>query len=134
VDIDWFAREIVVSKAVSKVKADDGVHKWAWALGRTKGKQTRRVGIGEKVLRCLAELRQAAADKEGFIFTPEAAGLNVGRYPFIDPDYFDESIYGPIAAVAGLGGYRFHDLRHRADSPIMPTSRTAPLWEAPAAN
>jgi hypothetical protein len=22
---------------------------------------------------------------------------------------------------------RFHDLRHRADSPIMPTSRTAPL-------
>jgi integrase len=111
-DIDWFASEIVVSRAVSKVKADDGVHKWAWELGPTKSNRTRRVGIGEESLRFLAELRQTATDKEGFIFTPETAGLTVSRYPFIDPDYFDESIYGPIAAAAGLAGVRFHDLRH----------------------
>lgn len=112
VDIDWFAREIVVSKSVSRVQAHDGVHKWAWALGPTKNNRTRRIGIGEKVLRFLADLRQTVADKDGFIFTPQAAGLAVSRYPFIDPDYFDESIYGPIATAAGLEGVRFHDLRH----------------------
>jgi integrase len=124
-DIDWFAGEIVVSKAVSKVRADDGVHKWAWELGPTKGKQTRRVGIGEELLRLLAELRQTAADKEGFIFTPQAAGLAVSRYSFIDPDYFDESIYGPIAISAGLAGVRFHDLRHFFASMLIAQGESA---------
>ena len=79
-------------------------------LGPTKGKQTRRVGIGEEPLQLLAALKQTAADKEGFIFTPQAAGLVSSQYPFIDPDYFDESIYGPIVAAAGLASVRFHDL------------------------
>ena len=124
-DIDWFAREIVVSKAVSKVKADDGVHKWSWELGPTKGSRTRRVGIGEKGLRVLAELRQTAADKEGFIFTPRAAGQAVSRFPFIDPDYFDESIYGPIAAAAGLASVRFYDLRHFFASMLIAQGESA---------
>jgi hypothetical protein len=38
----------------------------------------------------------------------------------MDPDYFDEFIFGRISAHAGLPNVRFHDLRHRADSPIMP--------------
>lgn len=111
-NIDWFAGEIVVSRAVSKVKASDGVHKWLWALGPTKNGKLRRVGVGEKALRLLADLKQAAADKEGFVFTPEMAGLPGNGYPFIDPDYFDASIYGPIAVAAGLPEVRFHDLRH----------------------
>jgi integrase len=32
-----------------------------------------------------------------------------------------------LKAAAGMKNFRFHDLRHRADSPVMPTSRTAPL-------
>ena len=63
-DIDWFAREIVVSRAISNVTADDGVHKWAWGLGPTKSKRSRRVGVGEKALRVLAELKQAEPTKK----------------------------------------------------------------------
>ena len=39
-----------------------------------------------------------------------------------------------ILKRAGLPAIRFHDLRHRADSPVMPTSGTAPLSAAPAAS
>lgn len=73
-DIDWFAREIIVSRAISRAKADDGVHKWVWRLGPTKGKRTRRVGVGEKVLQALAELRQIATDQEGFVLSPGRPG------------------------------------------------------------
>jgi integrase len=111
-DVDWFAREIVVSRAIVKVKAEDGVHKWDWKVGATKGKKTRRVGVGERVLRMLAELKQSATDKDGFIFTPELAELSAGRYPFVEPDLFNASVYGPIAAAAKLTNVRFHDLRH----------------------
>jgi integrase len=124
-DIDWFAREIIVSRAVSLVRADDAVHKWVWQLGPTKNGRTRRVGVGERVLRFLADLKQAAVDKEGFLFTPEMAGLAGNRYSFIAPDYFDASIYGPIAAAVGLPGIRFHDLRHFFASKLIAQGETA---------
>jgi integrase len=38
-----------------------------------------------------------------------------------------EGSFETILDMAGIRDFRFHDLRHRADSPIMPTSRTAPL-------
>jgi integrase len=70
-DIDWFAREVIVSRAISLVKVDDPVRKWVWQLGPTKSGRARCVGVGERVLRFLADLKQAAVDKKGFLFTPD---------------------------------------------------------------
>jgi integrase len=124
-DIDWFAREVIVSRAISLVKVDDPVRKWVWQLGPTKSGRARCVGVGERVLRFLADLKQAALDKEGFIFTLEMAGLAGNRYYFIAPDYFDASIYGPIAAATGLPEIRFHDLRHFFASMLIAQGETA---------
>jgi integrase len=45
-DIDWFTREVSVSKAISKRPARDGVHKWEWVIGPPKSpKSIRRVGL-----------------------------------------------------------------------------------------
>lgn len=123
-DIDWFSHEIVVRRAIAKIEAKDGVHKWAWELGPTKGRKTRRVGIGERVLRLLAELRQSAADKEGFVFTAETAGLS-GSCPFIDPDYFDAEIYRPVVMAANLPDLRFHDIRHFFASMLIAQGESA---------
>lgn len=111
-DVDWFAGEILVSRAISKCRADDGAHKWRWNLGPTKNRRSRRVGLSQKVLRLLADLKQTATDPDGFIFTSEMAGVLADRHEFIDPDHFDSSIYRPIALGAELPNVRFHDLRH----------------------
>ncbi len=124
-DVDWFAGELSVSRSISKVKAQDGVHKWEWKIGPTKSRKTRRVGVGERVLKLLAELRQSAADEEGFIFTPEMAGLSAGTYPFVDPDFFNASIFGPVAVAAKLHSIRFHDLRHFFASMLISQGESA---------
>jgi integrase len=124
-DIDWFASELVVSRAISKVKGDDGVHKWLWRRGETKNGKIRRIGIGPKVLRLLADLKQAATDPEGLVFTSEMAGLTGGGYPFIDPDFFNSSIFGPIGVTAELGDIRFHDLRHFFASMLIAQGESA---------
>lgn len=124
-DVDWFAGEIVVSRSIAKVKAEDGVHKWDWKVGPTKNGKTRRVGVGERVLKLLAELKQSAADKESFIFTPQMAGLSASGYLFVEPDFFNASIYGPIVSAAKLGKVRFHDLRHFFASMLISQGESA---------
>jgi integrase len=40
-DIDWFTREVSVSKAISKRPAWDGVHKWEWVHGEARSHLSR---------------------------------------------------------------------------------------------
>ena len=114
-DIDWFQKELVVNKALSKCKATDGVHKWLWKIGPPKSKRSlRRIGLSDHVIQLLSRLKHAANRSDEFIFCDKQGN-------FIDPDFFDDHIFQAIKKAAGLETVRFHDLRHHADFPIMPT-------------
>jgi len=105
-DIDWFQKELTINKSLGKCPATDGVHKWRWKVGPTKSKRSnRRVALTNNVIQFLSKLKQFSGKSEGLIFAN-----NDGTY--IDPDYFDEHIFGPIREKAGLNSVRFHDLRH----------------------
>jgi len=105
-DIDWFTREVSVSKAISKRPARDGVHKWEWAIGSPKSSRSvRRVELPETVLQLLSAWRQFRGEKAMYIFSNTEDG-------FLDPDYFNEYVFAPIAKAAEMSGMRFHDLRH----------------------
>ena len=119
-DIDWLSGEIRIQQAIKKAKAIDGVHKWQWKLGPPKSRKSRRrIGMTTTVRDLLAGLKKVRGG-DGLIFPKGMVGLKPPD-AWIDPDYFNESIYGPIATQAELPQVRFHDLRHRADSPVMPT-------------
>jgi integrase len=124
-DVDWFAGEITISRSITKVKAQDGVHKWNWKIGPTKNGKMRRVGVGKRVLAVFAELKQAATDAEGFIFTSTSAGQSGSVYRFVAPDFFNASIYAPVAAAAKLQTVRFHDLRHFYASMLIEQGESA---------
>ena len=82
-DVDWSNKEILVSKALSKFPAKDGVHRWEWKIGQTKTKRSiRRVALSDDMLHYLNQMRQAAKDPNGLIFS------NKDGYP-LDPDVFD---------------------------------------------
>jgi len=82
----------VINKAVSKKKASGGVRKWEWRIGPPKSrKSNRRVAAADAVLELLRRLRSEAKDSSGLIFLGPA-----GRR--MDPDYFDEFVFGRIAA------------------------------------
>jgi integrase len=105
-DVDWFTKEIRIERAVSKAKATDDVHKWAWVIGPPKSRKSRRrVALTESVLQLLAGLKRVAADPEGYILPGDAGA-------FIDPDSFDAEVWVPIPTKAELARVRFHDLRH----------------------
>jgi integrase len=112
-DIDWLNSEILIRRAVKKAEAADGVHKWKWILSSPKSsKSRRRIGLTETARTLLAGLREVSAENgDGLIFTKGMVGLEPAE-AWIDPDYFDSTIFAPITARAGLSGLRFHDLRH----------------------
>jgi integrase len=106
-DLDWINREIIVERAIGKIRATDGAHKYAWAIGPTKSGRQRRVGIPPVVIQALEILRSSSSyrDAEDFIFTRDGN--------FIDPEYFSKWIALPLIKEATEGRVkRFHDLRH----------------------
>ena len=118
-DIDWTNKELVINKAVSKTKVSDGVRKWEWRIGPPKSrKSNRRVAAAEAVLELLRRLRADAKDSSGQVF------LGPGGKR-MDPDYFDQFIFGRVAAHAGLPNVRFHDLRHFFASMLIAQGESA---------
>ena len=125
-DIDWFSREICIRQAIKKAKATDGVHKWQWKMGIPKSsKSRRRIGMTETVRSLLAGLKEInGAGDNDLIFPKRSVGLQPAD-TWIDPDYFDASVFTPIASTAGLSGMRFHDLRHFFASVLIAQGESA---------
>jgi integrase len=104
-DIDWSNKEVIVTKALTRVLAKDGVHRWRWEIGPPKTKRSvRRIVVSDDVLLYLTRLRKQSPNSVGLLF-PDKSGDP------LDPDTFD-SLFGKIKQSAGLKEIRFHDLRH----------------------
>ena len=106
-DIDWTSGELLVRRAIKKVRGTDGVHKWGYAPGPTKSNRSRRLGLAFLLLNNLKALRAMASDQ------PEDAFVFMRNGSFIDPEYFTKWIALPLVKKASGGRVkRFHDLRH----------------------
>jgi integrase len=117
-DIRWFESEIRVQYAVSKRRAQDGVHKWEWYLGPPKSRKSlRSISATESVMRLLADLKVSNAHSD-FVFPGHCNG-------FIDPDRFHAEIWRPIVEAAGTTATRFHDPRHFFASQLIANGETA---------
>jgi integrase len=97
--------------------------RWSRRMLTPKSTKTRRVDMSRELRRVLWQLRDERlaeapspqpklSDKLVF---PSQAGTP------IEMNNFSERTFKPLVEQAGLRRMRFHDLRHRADSPIMPT-------------
>ena len=95
-------------------------------LGETKNGESRQVPISNRLFSVLSTLpRRLGSDH---VFTGEPKIGKTGN-PFHDV----RTSFKNACRRAGIEGFRFHDLRHNADSRIMPTreSRSPILLEAP---
>jgi len=116
-DVDWFAKELRIRRAVSKAKGTDGAHKWQWILFEPKSRKSRRrIGLTESALQLLSSLKRVG-DPDGFILSgPDGS--------WIDPDIFDAGIWKPVSDRAKIP-CRFHDLRHFFASQLIAQGETA---------
>jgi integrase len=118
ISIRWFDNEIRVQYALSKRRAQDGIHKWEWYLGPPKTRKSLRgIAATESVMKLLAD-RKVGNAETAFVFPGDCHG-------FIHPDDFEASIWRPIVERAGMAGTRFHDLRHFFASQLIANGETA---------
>ena len=118
-DVDWFQRELIPNKSLARFSATDDSRKWAWKVGPTKSRRSkRRLALTNNVLQFLSNLKQFSGKSEGLIFAN-------GDGKHIDPDMFDEDISAPIREKAGLKSVRFHDLRHFFASMLIAQGESA---------
>jgi integrase len=117
-DVDFLNKELLVTKAISRAPARDGVHRWEWRISHTKSRKSRRrVALNDEVLKTITTLREASADHEGLMFCS-----STGKP--IDPDVFDE-IFDEVRRKAELKDVRFHDLRHFFASMLIAQGESA---------
>src|SRR5262249_20233208 len=93
--IRWFGNEIRVQYALSKRRAQDGIHKWERYLGAPKTRKSLRgIAATESVMKILADLKGGNAET-AFVFPGDCHG-------FIHPDEFESNIWRPIVERAGM--------------------------------
>jgi len=115
-DIDWFAKELRIRRAISKTRGTDGAHKWEWREGPAKSKRSiRRIGLTESTLAVISALKTGRSDED--LLFPGRAGI-------MDPDLFDAEVWKPIATAAKTPRTRFHDLRHFFASQLIAQGET----------
>ena len=115
-DVDWFAKELRIRRAVSKARGTDGAHKWEWREGPPKSKRsTRRIGLTESALAVISALKTGRTAED--LLFPGRAGI-------MDPDLFGAEVWKPVVKAAKLPGTRFHDLRHFFASQLIAQGET----------
>lgn len=108
--------------------------RWSRAMLTPKNRKARRVDMSRELQRVLWTLRnQRSLEKASRDFSDDLVFPSGTGTP-IEMNNFAQRVFGSLLKRAGLRRIRFHDLRHRADSWIMPTSRVGPAREALAAN
>ena len=94
----------------------------------TKFQKSRLVPLHESArhgLQRYAAVRRGVATTASTLFVSPSGGELT--YPRVNVTFLHLARSTGLRGGPGLAGCRIHDLRHRADSPVMPTSCTAPL-------
>ena len=120
-----------VGEAVRLKLGDVDLQRETLFVRETKFSKSRLVPLGPKLA---IRLRRYIEERHG---ATEASASDLPLFSFtkrgcICPETISQTFHALVpklglALPPGVSSPRLHDLRHRADSPIMPTSRTVPL-------
>jgi integrase len=107
--------------------------RWSKKMLTPKSKRSRRVDMSRELRRVLMQLRDdrlvnAFAEGKSGILDELVFPSETGTP--IEMNNFSERVFKPLLTRAGLRRIRFHDLRHRADFPVMPTFHADAAREA----
>jgi site-specific recombinase XerD len=127
-----------ISEALSLTLGDVNLTAGILTVRESKFYKTRLVPIGPDLIRVLSGF---VTKREKNHSTKPGASLFVSRTGTPVTRQIAENTFSRLRVRAGVLRHdgaryqpRLHDLRHRADSPVMPTSHAVPAQEAVAAN